>query len=241
MRSIALAAFLLGASALHAQAPVDPTGHWKGLIEIPNASPQEFQVDFSKNAQGNIIGTVTAGADAAALPLLSITTRVRTVTFYARTDQPFQGQLSESGAFMSGTARLSGYSLPFSMSRTGDAHIDPDPTSAAVTPKLEGVWRGLLKAGGAEYHLILTIANQPGGTALAYSVSTDEGGLRVPVVITEKGSSVGFTARGVTSSYEGTMNAGGTEITGIWTQRASSFPMTFTRANSPSGGLIVPK
>jgi len=230
MRSIALAALLLGASTLHAQAPVDPTGHWKGLIEIPNASPLEFQVDFSKNTKGDIVGAVAAGVDAAALPLLSITIRARTVTFYARTDQPFQGQLSESGAFMSGTARLSGYSLPFSMSRTGDAHIEPDPTSAAVTPRLEGVWKGLLKAGGAEYHLILTIANQPGGTALAHSVSVDEGGLNVPVVVTEDGSRVGFTAKGVTSSYAGTMNASGTEITGIWTQRATSFPMTFTRA-----------
>ncbi len=230
MKSLTLAMLLLGASTLHAQTPIDPTGHWKGTIEIPNASPQEFQVDFSKNAQGNIVGTVTAGADAAALPLLSVTTRARTLTFYARTDQPFQGQMSESGVFMSGTARLSGYSLPFSMSRTGDAHIEPDPTSAAVTPKLEGVWRGVLKADGAEFHLILTIANQPGGTALAYSVSTDEGGLRVPVVVTEQGSNIGFTARGVTSSYTGTMNSSGTEITGIWTQRASSFPMTFTRA-----------
>src|SRR5665213_2689129 len=204
MKSIALAVLLLSASTLHAQMLADPSGHWKGTIEIPNASAVEFSVDFIRNIEGNIVGTVTTGADAATLPLLSVTVKDRTVTFYARTDQPFQGQLSA-------TATLSGYALPFGMMRTGDAHIDPETKSPAVTKQLEGVWNGVLAAGGMAYHLILTITNQPDNTALAYSVSVDEGGLKVPVVITQNGPIVRFTARGVTSSYAGTMNVGGTE------------------------------
>src|SRR5665213_2073502 len=151
MKSIALAVLLLSASTLHAQMLADPSGHWKGTIEIPNASAVEFSVDFIRNIEGNIVGTVTTGADAATLPLLSVTVKDRTVTFYARTDQPFQGQLSATGKLISGTATLSGYALPFGMMRTGDAHIDTETKSPAVTQQLEGVWAGVMADGGMEY------------------------------------------------------------------------------------------
>ena len=164
------------------------------------------------------------------LPLGVVALKDRALTFYGRTDQPFQGELSESGKTISGTATLSGYALPFALSRTGDAHIEPEPTSPAVTKELEGVWNAMLAVGGMEYHLIVTISNRPDGTAVAHSVSVEEGGLNLPVVVAQNGSSVRFEVRAVASSYAGTMNAGGTEITGTWTQRTTSMPLTFTRA-----------
>lgn len=232
MKSIALVFVLFAfftASAVHAQTPVDPSGHWKGTIEIPN-NPVDFELDLARNSQGAITGTITASADKVTLPLGSVAIKDRAMTFYARADQPFHGELAESGKTIAGTATLNGYNLPFTLSRTGDAHIEPEPTSPAVTKQLEGTWNATLAAGGLEYHLIVTIANRPDGTSVARSISVEEGGLNLPVVVSQSGPNVRFTVRAVASSYVGTMNAGGTEIIGTWTQRTTTLPLTFKRA-----------
>ena len=232
MKSIALVLVLFAfftASAVHAQTSMDPSGHWKGTIEVPN-NPVDFELDLVRNGQGAITGTITASADKVTLPLGNVAMKDRAMTFYARADQPFHGDLAESGKTISGTATLNGYALPFALSRTGDAHIEPEPTSAAVTKELEGVWNATLAVGGKEYHLIVTIANRSDGTAVARSVSVEEGGLNLPAVVAQSGSNVRLTVRAVGSSYVGTMNALGTEITGTWTQRTTSLPLTFKRA-----------
>jgi hypothetical protein len=77
--------------------------------------------------------------------------------------------------------------------------------------------------------LALTVTNQSGGGAIARIVSLDEGGLTVPAVVTQNGSSVNYEQKGVAGSYAGTLNADGTELVGTWTQRATSLPLTFRR------------
>jgi hypothetical protein len=228
MKAIVAALLVVTASVAHAQR-VDPTGHWKGTIEIPN-NRMDFEMDLGRNARGELLGTLTAGADRVTIPLLKVAIDGSTIVFYGRTDQQFHAALPAAGKTLSGTASVSGYELPFSMSRTGDAKIDPPPTSPLVTKQLEGVWSGALSAGGRTLHLAITIANQPDGTSLGQSVSLDEGSLTVPLVISQSGRAVTIETRGIVTSYVGTLNGAGTELAGTWTQGATSLPLTLVRA-----------
>lgn len=215
---------LLAASGAQAQ-----TGHWKGTIEIPN-NPADFELDIARNARGEFYGTATAGVDKVTIPLQKIAIDGRRLTFYARTDQPMQAQLSETGDVATGTATLAGYELPFTMGRTGDARLEPQPTSPTVSKELEGVWKGALVAStGAQYHFVVTIANQPGGRATATSVSVDEGGLMLHLAVAQDGANVKFSSRNVPIAFAGTLNAAGTELAGTFTQGGTSLPLAFTR------------
>jgi len=227
MKAIATALLVVTASIAHAQS-IDPTGHWKGAIEIPN-NPMDFEMDLARNDRGELIGTVTAGADRATLPLVKVSLDGSSIVFYGRSDQQFHAQILSSGTVISGTAALSGYDLPFSMGRTGDAKIDPPPVGRAVTKSLEGVWNGALSASGRTLRLIVTIVNRPDGTALAQSVSVDEGGLTLPTVVVQNDAHVTFEIRGVRSSWAGELNAAGTELRGVFTQGGVSIPLTLTR------------
>lgn len=219
---------LLSASSARAQTSPDLSGHWKGTIEIPN-TPADFELDIAKNALGKLYGTATAGADKVTIPLQKISLEGRRLTFYARSDQPMQAELSESGTIASGTATLGGYTLPFSMGRTGDAKIDPQPTSPAVSKALEGVWKGALSAGGRQYHFVVTVENLPEGRATATSVSVDEGGLMLPLTVVQDGVNVTFESQNVPMTFSGALNAAGTELAGTFTQGATSLPLVFTR------------
>jgi hypothetical protein len=225
---LTIAITLLAASGAQAQTSPDLSGHWKGTIEIPN-SPADFELDIARNARGELYGTATSGADKVTIPLQKISLEGRRLTFYARTDQPMQAEISESGKIASGTATLAGYALPFSMGRTGEAKIGPQPTSPAVSKQLEGVWKGAVSAGGAQYHFVVTVENQPGGRATATSVSVDEGGLTLPLTVSQDGSNVTFESHDVPITFAGTLNAAGTELAGTFTQETTSLPLTFTR------------
>lgn len=217
---------LLTAPAALAQTP-DPSGHWVGSIQIPGREVA-FAVDLARTPAGEMAGAISVD-DAVGVPLASITVAGRSIAFYSRSDQPLTGTLSEDGAGISGDATLSGYSLPFTMKRTGDARLSPPPMSDAVSRELEGTWHGTLQANGLTLHALLMLTNQPGGKAIGRVVSVDEGGLTLPVVVVQRGSRVEFEQKGVPGSYSGELNAGGTELTGTFTQRGVSIPLTFTR------------
>jgi len=232
MKAIAAAVILFAASAAHAQ-PIDPSGHWKGTIEIPN-NPVDFEMDLARDARGMLIGTLSAAAQHLTIPLLKVTLEASTLEFYGRTDQQFHAEVLPSGKALSGTTTLAGYTLPFSMGRTGDAKIEPAPTSRAVTKDLDGTWTGTLSADGKSLRLRVTIANQPDGTALAQATSLDEGGLTLPLVISQNGRQLKIETRGLAFSYVGTLNGAATELSGTWTQGATSVPLVLEHATIES-------
>jgi hypothetical protein len=226
--SLAAALLLLSAPVARAQSAVDPSGHWEGAIQIPGRDDVRFEVDLARRDAGDVTGAISA-ADEKGLPLTKVAVEGRSITFQARSDQPFSAVLSHDGKQMSGNATLSGYSLPFGMNRTGDARLEPAVTSPSVGKELEGTWNATLGINGMSLRLALTVTNQSGGGAIARIVSLDEGGLTVPAVVTQNGSSVNYEQKGVAGSYAGTLNADGTELVGTWTQRATSLPLAFRR------------
>jgi hypothetical protein len=224
---VALAALLLlPASSVHAQSAVDPSGHWDGKIEVPGMDVA-VEVDLVKDA-GAYAGTVGMPAQhLKGLPLVKIVVEGKTVTFAVRTDQTMTGDLSDDGKTMSGTFAGAGGSVPFILSRTGDAKVTPPVTSAAISKELEGVWNTTVADTGSR--VLLKLTNHADGTATGSLINESEGGLQIPVRITQKGSSVTFETTVVAGSFTGTLNATGTELAGTWIEGAASKPITFHR------------
>jgi hypothetical protein len=232
-RPLLIAALLLGpAPSLWAQAAVDPSGHWEGSIQIPGREVS-FEVDLARNGTGELSGTINSLAENKPVPLRTVVVDGKSVSFNARRDQPFKGVLSADGNSMSGDATLSGYDLPFSLSRKGDARMAAPPRSAPIGKELEGTWSGTLDINGTSLRLVLALANQADSTATARLISLDEGELEVPLAITQEASSVALV--GVIGSFAGALNAEGTELAGTLTEGPATLPLTFRRAAGTKG------
>jgi len=223
------------ATFLFGQNAVDPSGHWQGTIQAPDKAIG-FEVDLAKNGDGELVGTVSIPAQQVkGLPLGKVTVEGGAVSFYARSDQPLRGVLSADGTSMSGDFSARGASLPFTMTRAGEARIEAPVKSAPITKELEGTWNGTLEVEGIQLRLVLTMSNQPDGTAIGRIVNLDEGGLQIPVAITQKASTVTLDSTVVASGFAGTLNAAGTELAGTFTQGAVVAPLTFRRGAAPEG------
>jgi hypothetical protein len=221
---------VLSATALRAQAPVDLSGHWEGSIQAPGME-LGFQIDLAGSAGRELSGTVSIPSEnLRGVPLQMVSIKDKVVSFYARRDQPLAGYLSDDGRSISGDYSIEGFTLPFNLTRTGDARIEPPVRSAAVSRELEGTWTGSLQAGGESLRVSLTMANLPDGTATGRLVVIDQGGLQIPVAIVQQASSVTLDSNAVPARFSGALTAEGAELAGTWTQGSIEVPLTFRRA-----------
>ena len=165
------------------------------------------------------------------LPLASVTVDGRSVSLEIKTGaggEAFKGALSADGRSLSGDFLVSVYSVPFSLTRTGDARIEPAPRSPAIDKALEGAWSGTLDVDGRELPVVVTMTNHADGTATGDWAN--DGGVRIPITIAYQGSSLTLGTTVSTGSYFGTVSAQGTEIVGVFTEGALNAPLTLRRA-----------
>jgi hypothetical protein len=229
------ALLLLPASSLLAQTAVDPSGHWQGAIQPPGTT-LGFEIDLAKNGNGELEGTMSIPAQKIkGLPLGKVAIEGGSLNFHARADQTFRGILSADGRSMSGDFLVNGATVAFSMTRVGNARVEAPARSASITKELEGTWNGTLEVQGMPLRLALTMSNQPDGTATGRIVNLDEGGLQVPIAITQKASTVTLDSTVVLFSFAGTLNAAATELVGTFTQGALVVPLTFRHAAVTDG------
>src|SRR5258705_7769916 len=234
---------LLLAALLHVTAPsvsaqpaAGPSGHWEGTIQA-SGMDVPVEIDLAKNSQGELAGTFGPPVQhLKGLPLGSVSVNGTSVTFQIKGgppgDRTFKGTLSADGATMSGdfTSRQVG-TVPFTLTRKGDARIEATPASAAIGKELEGKWTGTLEVNGMQLRLALTTSNQPDGTATGGLVNLDEG-LELPITaIVQKASAVTFEVKAIGGSYSGTLNSEGTELAGAFSQGGLVAPMTFRRTS----------
>jgi hypothetical protein len=222
----------LSAASLRAQAPVDLSGHWEGAVQSPGMD-LFFQVDLAKNAAGDLSGTISIPSEnLRGLPLQAVSIKDKVVSFYARRDQPLAGYLSDDGKSISGDYSVEGFTLPFNLTRKGEARLAPPIKSVAVSKELEGTWNGSLQANGGALRVSLTVQNQPEGSAIGRLVVIDQGGLQIPVAIAQQASTVTLDSSAIPARFSGALNADGTELKGTWTQGSIEAPLTFQRANA---------
>jgi hypothetical protein len=81
-----------------------------------------------------------------------------------------------------------------------------------------------------QVRLLLTMSNQPDGTAIGSMVALDEGRLEIPVSITQAASNLTIRLTAVGGWYTGVLNQEGTKFTGTYTEGNLTAPLTFRRA-----------
>lgn len=223
------ALFVAAGSGVRAQTAVDPTGHWEGTalvqqMELP------FAIDLVRSSAGDVTGSITVSSQhVRALPLIKVSVDGRTVHFEARTDQPFTGTVADDGRTMSGEMTLSGTGYPVRLTRTGDAQAEPPLTSAPIAQSLEGTWNGTLDADGG-LRLVLDMRNHADGTATGTITNLDEGDLRLPVAIAQRGDTVTLAVHAVPITFTGTLSADGATLTGLAHENGKDVPVTFRKS-----------
>ena len=235
-RLFMLAAMLLmRAFSLLAQPTVDPSGHWEGTINAPSMEVT-IEIDLAKNAKGELAGTFgQAMENIKGLPLTTVTVEGRAIRMLLRPGAgggTFNGTLAADGKSIAGDFVMAegGHTIPFTLTRTGDARIAAAPKSPPIAKELEGTWNGALDLGGRHMRIVLKMANQADGTASGTLASPDGSGVDIPIAMAQKAAHFTIDVSSVGASFVGVLNAAGTELTGQWTQRGSSLPLTFTRA-----------
>lgn len=229
-----LVALCLSVPSLRAQTP-EPTGHlaghWEGVIAAPGKDVK-IEIDLMKN-EGKLAGTFgTPEQNESGFPLSNVVAQGTKVSFELKVSSgggTFQGTLGADGKSISGDyITTHGASVGFSLTRTGEPHIEVLTPSPAVAKPLEGSWTGTLEVDGDHRPVGLTITNHPDGTATGTIVS--RAGVEIAVTkITNKGSSLTIEVKNIAGSWVGTMNGEGSELAGTWRQGTFSAPLTFHR------------
>lgn len=212
---------------LTAEQPGNPSAHWVGTVSTPRGEIR-FAVDVWKNSDGMYAGALDLPDEQiSGLPLRHVAVDGVTVDFDARTDQSFHGELAADGQSISGTYSVEGMTLPFSIVRSGDAHIRTTAKGSALPKVFEGDWTGTIASNGSR--VVLMLANDSDGRSSAVLINQDEGDLRIPGVAEHNGASLSVELGVISGSYRATLSEDGTELSGTYTQKGRSIPLTFRR------------
>jgi pimeloyl-ACP methyl ester carboxylesterase len=102
------------------------------------------------------------------------------------------------------------------------------PVLAAPGEGAAGEWLGTLDVGAATLRLGLNIEKKEGG--LGAVLDSIDQGAKIPVttIVFESGT-LRLAIEAIGASYEGTLNADGSALTGVWSQGKQKLPLTFKR------------
>jgi serine-type D-Ala-D-Ala carboxypeptidase/endopeptidase len=188
-------------------------GDWQGAIagKLPVALHLRLAAD----------GGLTAALDspsqgAMGLPGAEVKLIGGTLSFDVPVVQgSYSGTLSADGKTLTGEWKQVGQTMPlvFHMTATAAelATVKPSPVG--------GDWAGALHAGGVTLRLAFHFHAQPGGTIAASMDSIDQGAMGIPCSdVKLDGQKLTLTVPAVHGTYDGTLSADGTRITGTWSQ-----------------------
>lgn len=129
---------LLAVPFLHPQAATAPSGHWEGKIEIPHQE-MGITVDLSRTPAGAWIGSMTIlKSTSVDVPLDTLAVDGTAVRFAAALPgkTSFEGTLAADANSLSGKVSSSEGSVPFQLTRNGEANVKVPPPSSAMTKDL---------------------------------------------------------------------------------------------------------
>jgi hypothetical protein len=229
---------LMPAPALLAQTAVEVSGHWAGSVLAPGMDVS-IELDLAKNGGGQLTGTFgQPGQHISGLPLTNFGIDGRSITFQIKGGVPgrraFNGDVAADGTSITGDYASEFGTVPFSVTRTGDARIDPPSKSAPIARQFEGVWNAVLDVDGG-LHVVMSLVNRPDGTSTGYVLNIEEG-LELPITaMAQSASQITVELKGVGAEFAGGLNADGTELAGTFSQGPLSLPLTFHHAVSGDG------
>lgn len=235
-------------SALTWGAPAAPdiAGNWKGRLDLGQI---KLRLVFKiSKVQGSGWAATFDSLDQGArdLPIDSVTLSTNVVRMKAdMLKGAFVGTVDKTGQKIAGTWRQGEQSLPLVLEKfTGPVTIlepevlSPDDLAASklAAQKLAGTWTGSLFAGSTTLRLRVQISATAQGAAAGTMDIADQGTRDIPLsAITLKGEQARFEAKGLTVSYEGTLNKEGTLLKGRWMQGSQGLPLELKKAPATEG------
>lgn len=216
-------------------AATTPAGHWQGAITLPGTE-LAIRVDLEK-AGAEWLGTIdipVQGLRGFKLGGLEVAgERVAFTMPNIPGDPKFDGKLTTDVSLITGIFSQAGQTYPFKLERRAAA-----PAAAGETPGkgvpgkgLAGYWQGSLKPSPImELRLVLEITNPPAGEPAGVMISVDQGSSRIQLsAATEQSGLVRLEIRSIGASFDGTLSADGSEISGDWNQGGNKLPLVFKR------------
>lgn len=102
-------------------------------------------------------------------------------------------------------------------------------TLAAAQARPVGEWLGTLEVGAAKLRLALSIEEKTDGSLSALVNSLDQGAKIAVDTAVFEGGTLRLVIQAIGASYEGTLNADGSVLVGVWSQSGRQLPLTFER------------
>ncbi|HEY6251287.1 MAG TPA: CocE/NonD family hydrolase [Candidatus Angelobacter sp.] len=126
---------------------------------------------------------------------------------------------------------------PFGMTMSGMTTATAQETTGAKPAQsaagVVGEWNGTLDANGTKLRLVLKVSKGTEGKVSATIDSPDQNVTGIPVSsVDQTGDEVKLELSGIAASFQGKMNAAGSEITGDWKQGGASLPLVLKRAGA---------
>jgi hypothetical protein len=217
-------------AATASSAAPSPAGRWEGKLATPMQT-LDLTIDIVAKGSG-WEGVITIPAqNLTQYPLSSITASGDSASFAmaAPGDPRFTGKIDATGKIWTGEFTQGEGRLPLSLTRIGDAKIEPPKPSTAITKELEGAWEGTLTAGPRTLRLVLKLATGPDGLGQGTLVSVDQGNAEIKIqTISLAAGRLTLLLPTIAGSWEGELK--GEQLEGTWKQGAGTSPLTFKRA-----------
>jgi len=235
-RSAALAALLALAliplSPGVAQAQEVPTGVWQGTIEAPGEAV-DIIVTLRAGADGVLSGTIDIPLqNLSDFPLSDVALADGSLTFALASAVVFTSSWDAAAQTISGEAAQGGGTVPFSLTRTGDApELAPAETiDPALAAMVSGDWQGNINAGGQVLPIVFHISVDADGALTATMDSPAQGQNGLPVdTVAFDGSMLRIELNYAGAFFEGTINADATAVEGNWNQGGAAMPLTIEK------------
>ena len=115
----------------------------------------------------------------------------------------------------------------------------PSPAARGAEAAKEQRWEGTLKISpAAQLRLVFHVKDGPNGTLKATMDSPDQGAedLAVDTVVRDK-TKLSFELKTIGATFEGELNAKGTEAVGTFVQAGANFPLTLKVVDAPPAGV----
>ncbi len=235
LRSVASLLMVSASMAVGAETEKGPAGYWIGQLSLP-PGPLDVRVEFSP-AEGNAWnGLLAVPAQGIRDFKLNVTVEAARVTFAMAGvpgDPTYVGTLSSDGTSISGQFTQGAATFPFALQRTTAAVAKAEPIVPAgiAGEGLAGNWLGILKpTPNLMLRLALEVKNPDARQLDVVLVSLDQQNARMPAsYLRETDGVVSLEFARPVASFEGKLNANGSELAGEWTQGSRKTPLTFKR------------
>jgi len=232
-----LAAFFILTSALACSAADNVAGRWEGSIKIPGQELAAI-IDLDQPQGKDWVGSIIIpGLNVKGAPLTDIAVGDAGISFTIKGALASErtGQSKFVGHFagadeLSGDFLEAGNAAPFTLKKTGSPQVELPRQSTAVSPDLEGEWKGDFELNGYPRHATLTLRNQPAGGASAQLVIVGKRTTNAPVdLVTDEKGFLTIESHEIGITYEGRLRKESGELRGTFTLGALELPLTLRR------------